>query len=344
MNLDFTFGQSDWELALGAYKQGETISAVRLLALLEGEDEAEAESAFQFLEERRITLDIQDLPAPTVSGELKDRLRREAQLVKSGTLLQALEENDPLRLYLEEIARIPAAGDPDLLARRCAEGDEEAASGLVNLLLSLVVEEALTLTGRGVLLQDLIQEGSLGLWQGVLCYQSGDVEQHCLWWIRQYLAKIVTVHARAGDTGQKLRQAVEDYRDADRKLLTQLGRNPTLEEIADYLRISGEEAAVLEKMLLNARAAERIKTEQKNDAPAEEEDQAVENTAYFQSRQRIQEMLATLDTQEAQLISLRYGLEGGLPMDPQQVGRKLGLTAEEVVKKEAAALEKLRQQ
>lgn len=344
MNLDFTFGQSDWELALSLLKQGDTLSAVRLLTLLEGEDEAEAESAFRLLEERQITLDIEELPSGVVGGELADRLRREEQLVKNGALLQALEENDPLRLYLEEIARIPAAGDPELLALRCSEGDEAAASGLVNIMLSRVVEEALKLTGKGVLLQDLIQEGSLGLWQGVLCYEDGDIEKHCLWWIRQYLAKTVTLHARAGGTGQKLRQAVEDYRDADRKLLTSLGRNPTLEETADYLQISGEEAAVLEKMLLNAREAERIKADRKSDAVAEEEDQAVENTAYFQSRQRIQEMLSVLDAQDALLISLRYGLEGGLPLDPRQVGQKLGLTAEEVVKREAAALEKLRQQ
>lgn len=344
MNLDFTFGQSDWELALSRLNQGDVLSAVRLLTLLEGEDEAEAECALQFLEDRRITLDIKDLPVGAVSGELADRLRREAQLVNSGTLLRALEGNDPLRLYLEEIARIPAAGDPALLAERYVGGDEAAASGLVNVMLSRVVEESMKLAGKGVLLQDLIQEGSLGLWQGVLCYDGGDIESHCLWWIRQYLAKTVTLHARAGGTGQKLQQALEDYRNADRKLLTQLGRNPTLEEIADQLKISGEEAAMLEKMLLNAREAERIKADRKDADVAEEEDQAVENTAYFQSRQRIQEMLSTLDSREAQLISLRYGLEGGLPLDPQQVGAKLGLTAEEVVKREAAALEKLRQQ
>ena len=76
----------------------------------------------------------------------------------------------------------------------------------------------------------------------------------------------------------------------------------------------------------------------------EEEDQAVENTAYFQSRQRIMEMLSVLSAQEAELLTLRFGLEGGMPLSPEETGRKLHLTPEEVVAQEAAALAKLRGQ
>lgn len=341
MNLDFTFGQSDWEMALAAVADGQSVSAVRLLALLEGEDEPEVEQALSYLEAHKITLDITGLPVCGASGATAERLRREQQLSESGMLFRGLEENDPLRLYLEEIARIPAAGDAQLLAGLYAGGDEALAPRLVDLMLSLVVSEAMKLTGKGVLLQDLIQEGSLGLWQGVLCYTEGDFEAHCLWWIRQYLARTVFLQARAGGTGQKLRQAVEDYRDADKMLLTRLGRNPMPEEIAEYLHISGEEAAVLEKMLL---AAQQLSSGRESERIPQEEDQAVENTAYFQSRQRIQELLSVLDAQDAQLLTLRFGLEGGLPLDPQQTGARLGLTPEEVLQREAAALAKLRQQ
>ena len=95
-------------------------------------------------------------------------------------------------------------------------------------------------------------------------------------------------------------------------------------------------------MLQDARAAQHRKTDGVPEPVPEEEDQSVENTAYFQSRQRIQELLAGLDPADVQLISLRYGLEGGLPMKPQQVAAKLGISPEEVVAREAAALSKLR--
>ena len=150
--------------------------------------------------------------------------------------------------------------------------------------------------------------------------------------------------ALANGTGEKLRQALEAYRKADRELLTKLGRNPLPVEIAEVLNISGEDAVFLEKMLLDARQQQRIRPEDKQEQEPEEEDQSAENTAYYQSRQRIRDMLSGLEGEDAELISLRYGLEGGVPMDPAQVGRKLGLTPEEVVKREAAALQKLRQQ
>ena len=344
MEFDFSFEQNAWELALEAVPRGGSISAARLLTLLEGEEEDAAEEALELLEERCIALDISELRTEGGTGTLAQRLSREKQLVYSGTLLQSLEENDPLRLYLEELAGISAAGDPVLLGMRCADGDEGAREILVSLMLSQVVSLAMAQAGKGVLLLDLIQEGSLGLWQGVLCYTGGDIEEHCRWWIRQYQAKAIFLQARAGGTGQKLQEALEKYREADRYLLTKLGRNPVPEEIAAYLNISGEDVVFLEKMLSDARLQQQIKTQGKPEELPEEEDQSVENTAYFQSRQRIQELLSGLSEQDALLISLRYGLEGGLPLDPQQVGQKLGLTPEEVVQREAAALQKLRQQ
>ena len=342
--MNFTFEQKDWEFSLSGLKPGSKIDAVRLLALLEGEDEEEAELALSTLEERGIALDIAALPADSGSGDMALRLRREAQLVKEGTLLNVLDANDPLRLYLQEVAGIPAAGDPQLLAERFAAGDESVGERIVNLMLSLVIEQAMALTNRGVLLLDLIQEGSLGLWQGLMCYRSGDFEAHCNWWIAQYQAKAVFMQARAGGVGQKLRLLLEDYQRADTKLLTRLGRNPLPEEIGAELNLTGEDAAILDKMLQQVRSQQRSTPESTGAKTLEEEDQSAENTAYYQSRQRVQDMLSGLSEEEAQLISMRYGLEGGVALDPEQVGKKLGLTPEEVIQKETAALQKLRQQ
>lgn len=337
---DFSFERPAWELVTDRLQPGDSLSAARFLTLLEGEDEAEVEAALLCLEQKRITLSIEALPKDYGTGQTEARLRREEMLVNSGELLEDLEETDPLRLYLEEIAGVPSAGDPALLVREYLAGDESALQRLVNVTISRAISMAQEMTGRGVLLMDLIQEASLGLWQGILTYQEGDLDSHLDWWIRQYLAKAVTLQARSSGVGQKLRRALEDYRTADHRLLTELGRNPTLEEIALELHVTPEEAEVYEDMLRAARAMEKAKQMPKEAEP--EDDQAVEDTAYFQSRQRILDMLSTLNAQEAQVLTLRFGLEGGLPCSPQEAAAKLELTADQVLQLEAAALEKLR--
>lgn len=184
----------------------------------------------------------------------------------------------------------------------------------------------------------------MGLWQGILQFNGGDFETHRDWWIRFYMVMTVVKQASSGEVGQKMRQALEDYRAVDERLVSELGRNPTLEEIAEELHMTVDEAESLSQMVTAARRLAQIRPEE---APEEEEQaeekQAVENTAYFQTRQRIAEMLSGLSEEDAKLLALRFGLEGGLPLSPEETGRKLGLTPEEVVSREAAALAQLRQ-
>lgn len=342
--MEFTFEQSPWEMELSRLEQGSVISAAHFLSLMDGEDEQVLEDAFQMLEDKYITLVVSDLPVIAASGEAAVRLRQEQQLVKQGNLLTDLEETDPLRLYLEELAMIPAAGDICLLAQRYLDGDESVVQMLTNLSLHRVVSLAEEMTGRGVLLLDLIQEASLGLWQGILQYAGGDFESHRDWWIRQYLARAVVTQARSGGLGQKLRQGMEDYRDVDQRLLSELGRNPTLEEIAEAMHITTEDAAVYESMVSMAKNRQAVEKARQPEQQPEDEDQAVEDTAYFQMRQRIAELLSGLSEKDARLLTLRYGLEGGAPLNPQQTGMMLGLTAQEVVAREAAALAMLRKE
>lgn len=343
--MDFVFESSPWEQALDDLQSGDTISALSLLTLLEEADEDTALEALDALEQRGITLSIDDLPNLPAGGNMALRLRQEAQLVESGKLPGGLEENDPLRLYLEELAATPAAGDMNLLAQQYLDGDERASQKLVTLSLSRVVELASELAGKNVLLLDLIQEGSMGLWQGILNYAGGDFASHRDWWINQYLARAVFLQARSGDLGQKLRVGMEDYRDMDQKLLSELGRNPTLEEIADAMHVTAEEAAVYENMLTMAKVRQQVDAAMEpQQEKEEEEEQAVEDTAYFQMRQRILELLSTLSSEDAKLLTLRFGLEGGLPLSPEETGKRLGITSQEVVTREANALAKLRQQ
>lgn len=339
-DLEFTFEQSSWEATIANLRRGSSLSALRFLALTETESDETAEDALAELEDKGITLDITALPRDPEAGQMEKRLALEERLVREGGLPGALEAGDPLRIYLEEVAATPVVLlEPEVLAKRCLAGDERAQAMLVNSCLSRVIAVAGEYTGRGVLLLDLIQEGSLGLWQGILRYQGGDFTEQADWWTRQYMAKAVTLQARAGGIGQRLRKGVADYQAADKRLLTELGRNPTLEEIAGELGILPEEAAIFAETLASARRMERVKKEPE----PQEEDQAVEDTAYFRSRQRIAELLADLEDTDAEILRLRFGLEGGLPLSPEQVGAKLGIPAGDVLNRETAVLAKLRQ-
>lgn len=341
-DLEFSFGESPWETFLNTREPGEIVSAAHLLTLLEGEEEETVEDAMAALESACLELDITDLPIAPV-GEAAVRLRREQQLTQKGLDWQQLEPGDPLRLYLEEVTAMTCPGDEQQLAADCAAGDAHAREVLTEWGLRRVVDLAAEQTGRGVLLLDLIQEGSLGLWKAVTSFTGGDYAAHRDRWIRFYMARAIALQARASGVGQKMRQALEDYRAVDERLLSDLGRNPTLEEIAVELHMSPEEAEAVRKTLESARILAQAKQPV---AEAEEEkeaqEQSVEDTAYFQMRQRIGELLSSLSEQDAQVLSLRFGLEGGLPLSPEDTGRRLGLTPEEVVARETAALAALR--
>ena len=335
-DLEFSFEPDPWETFRMSLTMGDTVSASQILTLLEGEDGQTLEDALQELETACVKLDVSDLPKNGGTGDTAVRLKQEAQLVQEGLNPKALEPNDPLRLYLEEVAAVPVCGDEQLLAQK---GD--AAETLTNLGLSRVIELAQEYVGYGVLLMDLIQEGSLGLWQAIGCYREGEYAAHRDRWIRFYLARAVILQAHSSGIGQKMRRAMEDYRQVDERLLGELGRNPTLEEIAEELHMTVEEAQTVQRMMNNARMLDKAIRPEAEEEDKEEE-QSVEDTALFQMRQRIGDLLSGLEETDAKLLNLRFGLEGGKPASPEETGRLLGMTAQEVVAREAAALAKLR--
>lgn len=339
MDMNITFEDAPWETLLSTADRDSSVSAVSLLAMLEGEDEERLEDAFQTMEERGVLLEITGLPKYRGEGQTAQRLRREEQLAQSALRPEALEEGDPLRIYLEELSIIPAFGDEEILARECAAGDEDAKVNLTNLGLSRVVELARNYVGYGVLLQDLIQEGSLGLWLAVDSFRTGDYAAFRDRKIRDAMARAVARQAWSGGIGEKLRKRMADFQAADSRLLTELGRNPTLEEISAEMRITMEEAEAVGKMLQDAKLLQdQTKPRQ------EEENRPVEDTAYFQMRQRITELLSVLPQEDAELLTMRFGLDRELPLSPQETAAKLGIPVESVIARETAALGKLRQE
>ena len=341
-DLEFAFEPAPWESWLRTKQMGDSVSAAELLTVLEEESEQAVEDALHEMEMACLILDISDLPKNVSSGEAALRLRQEMQLAKKGLHPRDLEENDPLRVYLEEVAATPAFGDEQILAEQARKGDENAVLQLTNLGLSRVIELACQHTGYGVLLLDLIQEGSLGLWQAIQNYGYGDYTAHRDKWILFYMAKAIVLQARNRGVGQKLRTAMEDYRAVDERLLGDLGRNATVSEIAEELHLTLEETEAGRRMLENARQMQKDRPQEEEPEPTEDDEQAVENTALFQMRTRIADLLSGLSEQDQKLLTMRFGLEGGLPMSTEEVGRKLGLTPDEVTAREAAALSKLR--
>ena len=325
------------DIWLDTVASGSTLSAAKLLVQF-GETEGEQlETILYRLAEMNIKLDISDLPAQKTMGEGAQRLKIEQKLAKEGLSPEKLEENDPLRLYLQELAALPVCGDLPLLL------EQKKTTQILEMSLSRVVEIASEFTGYGVLLLDLIQEGSMGLMDALDTF-TGDVakfEQYRDDRIRFSMGKAVILQAQAFGVGERLRQAMEDYRATDERLLAELGRNPTLEEMAEALHMTPEEAENVAKTLSDIRMLSRVKQPESTDLPQEEE-QAVEDTAYFQMRQRIAELMSGLEEKDAALLQMRYGLEGGLPMTPYQVAEKLGMTAEEAVARETEILKKLR--
>ena len=339
--LDFSFDNSPWELFLSGKREGDRISAAHFLTLLEQETEDAVEDAFAALDDRKLMLDVSDLPAKQYTGQAALRLRQEAEIAEKAMDVSGLNPTDPLRLYLEEIREMPRQTDEKALADRVAQGDQRAAEQLMHQGLHRVVEIVPEFVGYGVLMMDLLQEGGLALWQAIQVPE-GDYLTRRDGAIRAAMAKAVTLQARANGVGQKMRQALEDYRAVDERLLAELGRNATLEEIALELHMTPEDAETVRKVLEDARMLQQATVPKEEEAS--EEEQAVEDTAYFQMRQRISELLSVLPEEDAKLLTLRFGLEKGLPMSPEDTGKALGLTVDQVLRREAKALAMLREE
>lgn len=339
--LDFSFDNSPWELFLSGKREGDRISAAHFLTLLEQETEDAVEDAFAALDDRKLMLDVSDLPVKQYTGQAALRLRQEAEIAEKAMDVSGLNPTDPLRLYLEEIREMPRQTDEKTLADRVAQGDQRAAEQLMHQGLHRVVEIVPEFVGYGVLMMDLLQEGGLALWQAIQVPE-GDYLTRRDRAIRAAMAKAVTLQARANGVGQKMRQALEDYRAVDERLLAELGRNATLEEIALELHMTPEDAETVRKVLEDARMLQQATAPKEEEAS--EEEQAVEDTAYFQMRQRISELLSVLPEEDAKLLTLRFGLEKGLPMSPEDTGKALGLTVDQVLRREANALAMLREE
>ena len=259
---------------------------------------------------------------------------------------------DPVRMYLKEIGKVPllSAEEEVELARRMADGDEDAKKRLAEANLRLVVSIAKRYTGRGMSFLDLVQEGNLGLIKGVekFDYTKGyKLSTYATWWIRQSVTRALADQARTIRVPVHMVETINKMSKMQRKLTLELGYEPSVTELAEALEMS--EDKVMEIMQI-AREPASLET------PIGEEDDSnlgdfvadnnvltpEGNVESVMLREHIDALLGDLKERERQVIVLRFGLEDGHPRTLEEVGKEFNVTRERIRQIEAKALRKLR--
>lgn len=268
------------------------------------------------------------------------------------TLPPGIKINDPVRMYLKEIGRVPllSADEEMELAKRIENGDEEAKRRLAEANLRLVVSIAKRYVGRGMLFLDLIQEGNMGLIKAVekFDYTKGfKFSTYATWWIRQAITRAIADQARTIRIPVHMVETINKLIRVSRQLLQELGREPAPEEIAAEMELSVEKVREIMKI-----AQEPVSLE----TPIGEEDDShlgdfiedhealapADAAAYELLKEQLEDVLDTLTEREENVLRLRFGLDDGRTRTLEEVGKVFGVTRERIRQIEAKALRKLR--
>ncbi|GAX91503.1 RNA polymerase sigma factor RpoD [Effusibacillus lacus] len=268
------------------------------------------------------------------------------------TVPPGIKINDPVRMYLKEIGRVPllSADEEIELAKRIEKGDEEAKRRLAEANLRLVVSIAKRYVGRGMLFLDLIQEGNMGLIKAVekFDYRKGyKFSTYATWWIRQAITRAIADQARTIRIPVHMVETINKLIRISRQLLQELGREPTPEEIAIEMEMSPEKVREIMKI-----AQEPVSLE----TPIGEEDDShlgdfiedqdalapADAAAYELLKEQLEDVLDTLTEREENVLRLRFGLDDGRTRTLEEVGKVFGVTRERIRQIEAKALRKLR--
>ena len=260
--------------------------------------------------------------------------------------------DDPVRMYLKEIGRVPllTADEEIELARRMEAGDESARHRLEEANLRLVVSIAKRYVGRGMLFLDLIQEGNLGLLKAVekFDYSKGyKFSTYATWWIRQAITRAIADQARTIRIPVHMVETINKYIRISRQLLQELGRDPTPEEVAKHMGLSTARVREIMKIAQEPVSLETpIGEEEDSHLGDFIEDEAALDPADAASmmllKEQIADVLKTLAPREAEVLRLRFGLEDGRSRTLEEVGQSFGVTRERIRQIEAKALRKLR--
>jgi RNA polymerase primary sigma factor len=267
-------------------------------------------------------------------------------------ILKGVNIDDPVRMYLKEIGRVPllTAEEEVELAKRMGEGDEEAKKSLAEANLRLVVSIAKRYVGRGMLFLDLIQEGNLGLIKAVekFDYTKGfKFSTYATWWIRQAITRAIADQARTIRIPVHMVETINKLIRIKRHLLQELGRDPTPEEIAIEMEMEPDKVREILKIAQEPVSLETPIGEEEDshlgDFIPDDEVQAPSDVATFMLlKEQLSSVLHTLTEREQKVLRLRFGLDDGRARTLEEVGKEFDVTRERIRQIEAKALRKLR--
>ncbi|MBI2031564.1 MAG: RNA polymerase sigma factor RpoD [Candidatus Levybacteria bacterium] len=260
--------------------------------------------------------------------------------------------SDPVRMYLKEIGRIPLLNfEQEIsLAKRVEKSDKEAKKILINSNLRLVVSIAKKYVGRGLTLLDLIQEGNQGLIRAVEKYdwrRGYKFSTYATWWIRQSITRAIADQARTIRIPVHMVENINRFLRASRKLMQELGREPTPEEVAKVLGIEPEKAMEIIKISQEPASLESPVGDEEDSRLGDFIHDTSAPTLFDSAsrellKEQVEQVLGTLSDRERRVLEERFGLKDGKPKTLEEVGKMFAVTRERIRQIEAKALRKLR--
>ena len=332
-------------------KNGGTLTYGDLMEALQTQDLSpdEIDDMYDVFSKKGIEI-VDDTNQDDVEDDIPEKDEEEVEI--DLTVPEGVSIDDPVRMYLKEIGRVPllTAEEEVALAKRMNDGDEEASKRLAEANLRLVVSIAKRYVGRGMLFLDLIQEGNLGLIKAVekFDYTKGyKFSTYATWWIRQAITRAIADQARTIRIPVHMVETINKLIRVSRQLLQSLGREPTPEEIAKEMDISVDRVREIMKIAQEPVSLETPIGEEEDshlgdfiedqDAPA-----PADAASFMLLKEQLEEVLDTLTPREEKVLRLRFGLDDGRARTLEEVGQNFGVTRERIRQIEAKALRKLR--
>ncbi len=308
----------------------------------------ELEKLYDSLEQQGIEIieDIENINFDELENveEKKDGL--------SGEGTETVSIDDPVKVYLKEIGRVPLLTPEEEieLAIKIAEGDVQAKKRLSEANLRLVVSIAKRYLGRGMQFLDLIQEGNLGLIKAVekFDYTKGfKFSTYATWWIRQAITRAIADQARTIRIPVHMVETINKVKKVSTQILHEKGHEPSSEEIAEKLDISVEKVREIvrvaqEPVSLETPIGEEEDSHLGDFIPDSDTPAPADEASHALLKEQLEEVLATLTPREAKVLRLRFGLEDGKSRTLEEVGSEFKVTRERIRQIEAKALRKLR--
>ena len=342
-------------------KKNGKLTSKELMEALDGMDlpSEQEEDFYEKLADLCIETPTDDYLPPvdeTVTPELEDLKGieevTEDEIAETDAMADSFSTDDPVRMYLKEIGKVNllTAEEEIELAKRMAEGDEDAKRRMAEANLRLVVSIAKRYVGRGMLFLDLIQEGNLGLIKAVdkFDYTKGyKFSTYATWWIRQAITRAIADQARTIRIPVHMVETINKVIRVSRQLLQELGHDPSAEEIAQEMGMPVDKVRDILKIAQEPVSLETPIGEEEDShlgdfIPDEDASEPSEAASFTLLKEQLMTVLDTLTPREKKVLELRFGILDGRTRTLEEVGREFNVTRERIRQIEAKALRKLR--